>query len=317
MPTKEKIPGFKRVRFTKMQGAGNDFVVLDETQTRLGLSGADYRFLADRHFGVGADQILTVRPAPNPHVDFEYVIHNADGGEVEQCGNGSRCFVRFVVDKGLTTKHAIKVQTKAGVLEPRLNPDGQVTVDMGLPVLDLPLVPFNATGLQAQSAGLTQKWSFVHASSSLLAINSVANFEDAVDAAIEVAVVSMGNPHAVLQVPDVDRAPVASLGPWVQQQSAFPNGVNVGFMQVVSRTHIRLRVYERGAGETLACGSGACAAVVTGILQGLLDASVTVDTRGGPLRIDWAGLGYKVTMTGPATTVFEGEIDIPSASSTL
>jgi len=324
MPTKEKIPGFKRVRFTKMQGAGNDFVVLDETQARLGLSGADYRFLADRHFGVGADQILTVRPAPNPRVDFEYLIHNADGGEVEQCGNGSRCFVRFVVDKGLTLKHAIKVQTKAGVLEPRLNPDGQVTVDMGLPVLDLPSVPFDTAGLQEQAAGRTQKWSLVQDKSALVAINSVANgkVSAAADSVldennIDVAVVSMGNPHAVLQVADVDCAPVAMLGPWVQQQRAFPNGVNVGFMQVISRARIRLRVYERGSGETLACGSGACAAVVTGILQGLLDASVTVDTRGGLLRIDWAGLGYNVNMTGPATTVFEGEIDIPSAVSNL
>ena len=312
MPTNEKITGFKRVRFTKMQGAGNDFVVLDETQAHLGLSGADYRFLADRHFGVGADQILTVRPAPNPQVDFEYIIHNADGGEVEQCGNGSRCFVRFVVDKGLTTKQAIKVQTKAGVLEPRLNADGQVTVDMGLPVLDLPRVPFEAAGLTAEAAGVTQKWFLEQTPSPLEAINSVASAEGV--APVAVAVVSMGNPHAVLQVADVDRAPVAALGPWVQQQSAFPKGVNVGFMQVLGRAHIRLRVYERGAGETLACGSGACAAVVTGILQGLLDASVTVDTRGGPLRIDWAGLGHKVNMTGPATTVFEGEIMIPSAS---
>jgi diaminopimelate epimerase len=293
----------KHIRFTKMQGAGNDFVVLDETQVRLGLSRADYRFLADRHFGVGADQILTVRPAPNPQVDFEYVIHNADGGEVEQCGNGSRCFVRFVVDKGLTAKHAIKVQTKAGVLEPRLNADGQVTVDMGRPVLDGPLVPFDATGLSSVDAGATQKW--------LLPLDASTSA-----ATVSVALVSMGNPHAVLQVDDVDSAPVASYGPLVQQQAAFPNGVNVGFMQVLSRSQIRLRVFERGAGETLACGSGACAAVVTGILQGLLDASVTVDTRGGQLRIDWAGVGHKVNMTGPATTVFDGEIDIPCTADT-
>ena len=288
----------QRIRFTKMQGAGNDFVVLDETRECLGLSAAQYRYLADRHFGVGADQILTVRPAPTPQVDFEYVIHNADGGEVEQCGNGSRCFVRYVVDKGLTTKHAIKVQTRAGVLEPRLAADGQVTVDMGPPVFELPRIPFDPAGLQAEVSGLWQKW--------LLAVDSGSPL-----ATVSVAVMSMGNPHAVLTVPDADCAPVEIFGPLVQQQTAFPNGVNVGFMQLLATDHVRLRVYERGAGETLACGSGACAAVVAGIRQGLLSASVRVDMRGGSLQIEWQGGEAPVLMTGPAVTVFEGEIDVP------
>ena len=290
----------QRVRFTKMQGAGNDFVVLDETSRRLGLTAADYRFLADRHFGVGADQILTVRPAPHAQVDFEYVIHNADGGEVEQCGNGSRCFVRYVVDKGLTTKRSIRVQTLAGVLEPRLGDDGLVTVDMGLPEFALPRVPFDPAGLQSEAAGLMQKW--------LLALASPAPI-----AMVSVAVLGMGNPHAVLQVDDAAAAPVALLGPLVQQHGAFPRGVNVGFMQVRSRTQISLRVYERGAGETLACGSGACAAVVAGIRQGLLDPQVSVETRGGLLRIEWQGDGASVFMTGPAVTVFEGEIELPGS----
>ncbi|MEY2954086.1 MAG: hypothetical protein RLZZ401_2173 [Pseudomonadota bacterium] len=281
-----------------MQGAGNDFVVLDETAGPLGLGPAHYRFLADRHFGVGADQILTVRPAPHSGVDFEYVIHNADGGQVEQCGNGSRCFVRYVVDKGLTRKQRIKVQTLAGVLEPRLTDTGEVVVDMGPPVLALPAIPFDATGLRPELAGLTQKWPLRLGKSDT-------------DAIISVALVSMGNPHAVITVDDVDTAPVQHLGPQVQAQKAFPNGVNVGFMQVQSRECIRLRVYERGAGETLACGSGACAAVVSGILQGLLDATVRVQTRGGMLTIAWAGANAPVLMTGPAVTVFEGVIDIP------
>jgi len=288
----------QRIRFTKMQGAGNDFVVLDETRGRLGLTPGQYRYLANRHFGVGADQILTVRPAPSPEVDFEYVIHNADGGEVEQCGNGSRCFVRYVVDKGLTTKQAIKVQTRAGVIEPRLAAHGQVTVDMGAPVFDLPRVPFNPSALLASPSGAWQTWQLSPGSPDL-------------GQPVAVAVVSMGNPHAVLTVDDVDTAPVQRLGPLVQQQAAFPSGVNVGFMQVVARDHVRLRVYERGAGETLACGSGACAAVVAGIRLGLLDDSVRVDMTGGTLRIEWQGDHTPVMMTGPAVTVFEGDIDIP------
>ncbi len=280
-----------------MQGAGNDFVVLDETRGSLGLSAAHYRFLGDRHFGVGADQILTVRPSPAPGIDFEYVIHNADGNEVEQCGNGARCFARFVRDQGLTTKDAIRVQTRGGVIEPQLTPDGRVTVNMGSPVFELADIPFDATGLQPQTSGSWQKWP--------LALDGRAQ-----GAIVSVAVVSMGNPHAVALVDDVDTAPVLVQGPQVQSLPAFPRGVNVGFMQVVDRSHIRLRVFERGAGETLACGSGACAAVVAGIRLGLLDATVDVQTHGGILTISWAGGTSPVMMTGPATTVFQGEIDL-------
>lgn len=288
----------RRIRFTKMQGAGNDFVVLDETRAPLNLSTGDYRFLGDRHFGVGADQILTVRAAASADVDFEYVIHNADGARVEQCGNGSRCFVRYVVDKGLTTKRRLRVQTLGGVIEPELTADGLVTVDMGAPVFDLPRIPFDATGLSCTAAAATDLWQ--------LRLTGYELF-----APVSVAVLSMGNPHAVLQVPSAADAPVATLGPAVQAQAAFTAGVNVGFMQVVSRSAIVLRVYERGVGETLACGSGACAAVVAGIQQGLLDASVAVQTRGGQLRIQWGGPGTSVLMTGPAVTVFEGEIELP------
>ncbi|MFY8043588.1 MAG: diaminopimelate epimerase [Rhodoferax sp.] len=287
-----------RIPFTKMQGAGNDFVVLDETRGRLGLTPAHYRFLGDRHFGVGADQILTVRPSPAEGIDFEYVIHNADGNEVEQCGNGSRCFARFVHDKGLTTKDRIRVQTMKGVIEPRLNADGRVTVDMGAPVFALPEIPFDATGLTLQPMGAWGNWP--------LAIVDIAQ-----TAPFFIATVSMGNPHAVTLVDNVDTAPVAVLGPAVQASPRFPQGVNVGFLQVVDRSHVRLRVFERGVGETLACGTGACAAVVSGIRLGLLDGSVEVQTRGGVLTIDWAGGNASVFMTGPATTVFHGEIDLP------
>jgi diaminopimelate epimerase len=289
-----------RIQFTKMQGAGNDFVVLDETRGRLGLSTAQYRYLGDRHFGVGADQILSVRTSPAPGIDFEYVIHNADGGEVEQCGNGARCFARFVHERGLSAKDTLRVQTKGGVIEPRLTADGRVTVNMGAPVFTLADVPFDAAGLEPKAQNEWQKWP--------LALNSSAQ-----EATVFVAVVSMGNPHAVQLVDDVDTAPVASVGPLVQQHVRFPQGVNAGFMQVLDRSHVRLRVYERGAGETLACGSGACAAVVAGIRLGLLDATVQVQTRGGTLTIAWDGeqAGAPVLMTGPATTVFHGEIDIP------
>ncbi len=287
-----------RIPFTKMQGAGNDFVVLDETRTRYGLSPAHYRFLADRHFGVGADQILTVRPSPGPGIDFEYVIHNADGAEVEQCGNGARCFARFVRDQGLTTQDNIRVQTLAGVIEPRLTPDGRVTVNMGLPVFDLPQIPFNNDGLVPQTTASWQKWPLVG-----VVIDS--------DAPVLVSVVSMGNPHAVQVVDDVDTAPVLSQGPLIEHHPSFPRRVNAGFMQVLDRGHIRLRVYERGAGETLACGSGACAAVVAGIRLGLLDPAVEVQTHGGNLSISWAGPASPVMMTGPATSVFRGEIDLP------
>ena len=287
-----------RISFTKMQGAGNEFVVLDETRGLLGLTPAHYRLLGDRHFGVGADQILTVRAAPAPGIDFEYLIHNADGAEVEQCGNGARCFARFVRDQGLCTKDVIRVQTRAGVIEPRLLPDGRVTVDMGAPVFALADIPFDNAGLQPQPNGAWQRWPLVLAG-------------DAQQETLVLAVLSMGNPHAVLQVDDVATAPVALQGPRVQSSRAFPRGVNVGFMQIVDRGQIRLRVFERGVGETLACGSGACAAVVAGIRLGLLDATVAVQTRGGDLTISWAGASASVMMTGPATPVFHGEIDLP------
>ena len=288
-----------RIRFTKMQGAGNDFVMLDETRGLLGLSTAQYRFLADRHFGVGADQILSVRPSPGAGIDFEYVIHNADGGEVEQCGNGSRCFLRFVREQGLTTKNAVKVKTLSGVIEPRLQLDGRITVDMGAPVFDLAKVPFDASGLRENIQNEWQKW-------------PLALYIRARQATVLIAVLSMGNPHAVQLVDDVDAAPVLEVGPLIENHSRFARRVNAGFMQVVSRGQIRLRVYERGAGETLACGTGACAAVVAGIRLGLLDRRVDVQTRGGSLTIEWSGaLDAPVMMTGPAVTVFESEIDIP------
>ncbi len=281
-----------RIRFTKMQGAGNDFVVLDETRERLNLSPVQYRFLADRHFGVGADQILSVRPAPQPDVDFEYVIHNADGGEVEQCGNGSRCFVRYVREQGLTDKTTVRVKVHGGVISLQEMPDGQVTVDMGAPIFDVPQVPFAPEHAQSVSEVAWQ-----------LALSN--------GDAVRVGVVSMGNPHAVQVVDNTDTAPVLQQGPLIEHHAAFPNRVNAGFMQVVDRAHVRLRVFERGAGETLACGTGACAAVVTGIRWGLLDTKVQVQTHGGVLTIEWQGAGHPVRMTGPATTVFQGEITLP------
>ena len=295
-----------RIPFTKMQGAGNDFVVLDETGGALALSPAQYRFLGNRHFGVGADQILTVRPPPAnpsaPGIDFEYVIHNADGGEVEHCGNGARCFLTYVRAKGLTRKEVVRVQTQNRVLELHWQADGRVTVDMGAPVFELAQIPFAPAGLTPSISGNCQTWG----------LNvPFSNASHAQYATINVAVVSMGNPHAVTRVEDVDAAPVLAAGPQIQALAAFPQGVNVGFMQVVDRSHIHLRVYERGAGETLACGTGACAAVVCGIRLGLLDATVEVQTRGGNLTIQWAGGDTSVMMTGPATLVFQGEIDIP------
>ncbi len=287
-----------RVQFTKMQGAGNDFVVLDETRGLIGLTEAQYRFLGDRHFGVGADQILSVRPSPAPGIDFSYAIHNSDGNEVEHCGNGARCFLTYVRQRGLTDKDVVKVQTRNRVLTLQRQPDGRVTVDMQAPVFELDKVPFNPAGLTPIPVNSWQKW-------------PLAPVEYAQPAMINVAIVSMGNPHAVLLVDDVDTAPVLTQGPQVQRLAAFPEGVNVGFMQVVNRQSIRLRVYERGAGETLACGTGACAAVVAGIKLGLLDATVDVQTHGGALTVSWAGGDASVMMTGPATTVFEGQIDIP------
>ena len=293
-----------RIRFTKMQGAGNDFVVLDETAAPLALSAAQYRFLADRHFGVGADQILSVRPAPRPGLDFEYLIHNADGGEVEHCGNGARCFMRYVRERGLTDKRTVRVQVQRGVIELSESPDGHVTVDMGAPVFDLAAIPFDPRGSQPLARGGWQLWP-------LALPGTVADAA----ATVEVAVLSMGNPHAVSLVDDVDAAPVHLLGPRIERHPSFPQRVNAGFLQIVDRGQVRLRVYERGAGETLACGSGACAAVVAGIRLGLLEARVQVQARGGVLTIEWAGgLADPVFMSGPAHTVFDGEIEIAELS---
>ena len=308
-----------KIKFTKMQGAGNDFVVLDETRGRLNLSVAQYQFLANRHFGVGADQILSVRAAPadSKDIDFSYAIHNNDGSEVEHCGNGARCFVRFVRDQGLTDKNVIKVQTMNRVIELRANEDGQVTVNMGAPQFEAISLPFELAGLEVKQKGLAEVFLLdlsenmpKNASNKPLADVFIASV--AIKSIVNFAIVSMGNPHAVQLVDDVDTADVEQIGPLVSKHTRFPRGVNAGFMQIVNRGQVKLRVYERGAGETLACGTGACAAVVAGIRQGLLDASVQVTTRGGLLQIDWAGGDAPVMMTGPATKVFESEIEIAS-----
>ncbi len=286
-----------RLRFTKMQGTGNDFVVLDATQEPVELTAAQVRRLGDRRLGVGADQILVVEPGRAPGVDFGYRIFNNSGDEVEQCGNGARCFVRYVHDKGLTDKRTIRVQTSNTLLELRLREDGRATVDMGAPVFERESIPFDATGLVPRKVGSFVLWP--------VGVQGVP---------VELAVLSMGNPHAVQRVTDVERAPVATQGPAIESHPCFPRKVNAGFMQVVSRHEINLRVYERGAGETLACGTGACAAVVAGIRLGWLDERVDVNTYGGRLSIEWPGgagdLGAHVQMTGPAQTVFEGEIDL-------
>ncbi len=281
-----------RLDFTKMHGAGNDFVVIDATSRPFDLTPAQLRSLGDRRFGVGCDQILVIEPAaPGDAADFRYRIFNgADGSEVEHCGNGSRCFLRFVLDKGLTTQPRVRVRTVNALLELVLAEDGRVRVDMGPPRLDPASLPFDAQGLQPDARGF---WPL--------------SLADGVG--VQAALLSMGNPHAVLLVDDVDAAPVALLGPQVQALSRFPQGVNVGFLQIQARDRARIRVYERGAGETLACGTGTCAAVVAGIRAGLLDAAVEVQARGGQLRIEWDGQG-SVFMTGPATTVFEGSIEL-------
>ena len=282
-----------KLRFTKMQGAGNDFVMLDGVRQKIDLSAEQLRRLADRHFGVGADQILVVEPARQPGVDFRYRIFNADGGEVEQCGNGARCFVKFVRAAGLTDKRAIRVETLGGTIAPVLEDDGSVTVDMGVPVFEPARVPFNAAGLRARREGQLDIFTL-----------------DAPLAGAEIAVVSMGNPHAVQIVADVDAAPVAEFGPRIERHPRFAERVNAGFMQILDRDRVRLRVWERGAGETLACGTGACAAVVSAILRGVLNADVRVDVRGGTLRVRWAGEDRPVLMSGPAVEVFSGEIEI-------
>ena len=259
----------------------------------LELSNEQYRALADRHFGIGADQILVVEPPRSPGVDFGYRIFNASGDEVEHCGNGARCFVRFVRDRGLTDKQRIKVETVNRVIELQLRDDGRVTVDMGAPDFVHEHIPFLPEGMVPRREGDFELWPL-----------------ELIDGSVEVAVLSMGNPHAVQRVDDLAGADVASIGPEIEVLDCFPQKVNAGFMQVISRSHIALRVFERGAGETLACGTGACAAVVAGIRLGWLDPQVEVDTRGGRLSIEWAGLGRPVLMTGPATTVFEGEIEL-------
>ena len=289
-----------KVRFTKMQGAGNDFVVLDATRAPLAshaLGAAAMRRLGDRRFGVGADQILVVEKSTDAQVDFAYRIFNgASGDEVEHCGNGARCFVHFVRDKGLTDKRVLRVETVNNLLELRLQDDGRVTVDMNAPVFEPARVPFDPTGLTPRDENGFELWPL--------------DGPGAQAWDVDVAVLSMGNPHAVLLVRDVDLAPVGELGPRIETHPRFPRKVNAGFMQIIDRGRIRLRVHERGAGETLACGTGACAAVVAGIRLGLLDARVDVHTRGGLLTIEWPGGAGHVLMTGPAQTVFEGEIDL-------
>jgi diaminopimelate epimerase len=275
------------IAFTKMHGLGNDFVMIDATREPFTLDRAQVRALADRHFGVGCDQVLVVESARDPANDFRYRIWNADGDEVEACGNGARCFVQFVRDRGLTSKRAIRVETAGGLIVPELVDDGEVTVDMGVPRFAPADVPF--TGGSGGPA-------------------------DALDVdgrSVTISALSMGNPHAVQVVDDVDTAPVATQGPRIERHPRFPRGVNAGYVEVVDRATIRLRVWERGAGETLACGTGACAAVVAGIRRGLLDAKVRVRVRGGELTVAWNGAGEPVRMTGPAANVFEGRWTVP------
>lgn len=275
-----------RLKFTKMHGLGNDFVVLDASARPLSLTPEQLRLIANRHLGIGCDQILQVEPSRQPDTDFYYRIFNADGGEVEQCGNGARCFVRYVRDRGLTTKTEIRVGTRGGVIVPRLEDDGRVTVNMGVPEFEPARIPF-----AAPRRALTYE----------LEVNG---------RRLEISALSVGNPHAVQFVPDVERAPVETEGPLIERHPRFPQRVNAGYAQVINRDHIRLRVHERGAGETLACGTGACAAAVAGITRGLLERRLTVSTRGGNLGISWAGEGQPVIMTGPAVTVFEGEMEL-------
>ncbi len=286
--------------FTKMHGAGNDFVVLDGVRQHIDLTPARVRALADRHRGVGADQILLVERPTVADADFRYRIFNADGGEVEHCGNGARCFVRFVHEQGLSDKNPLRAQICTGVLVLDENDDGEVTVDMGVPAFEPAGVPFDASGLASRQEGEQTLWR--------LPIETASFGQPPARQEVELAVVNLSNPHAVQVVDDVDDAPVATLGPLIESHARFPRRVNAGFMQVLDRHAIRLRVYERGAGETLACGSGACAAVAAGIRLGLLDSPVRVHTRGGRLTIAWDG--GQIRMTGPAMTVFQGSIDI-------
>ena len=276
-----------KIRFSKMHGLGNDFVVIDAVHQEIRLTSVQARWIADRHRGVGCDQILTVEGTALAGVDFGYRIFNADGGEVEQCGNGARCFVRFVHEQGLSEKRQLRVATLSGIIEPRLEENGEISVDMGVPVFAPAAIPF-----ESDSEAAVQPLQVGGRS-------------------IDITAVSMGNPHAVQVVEDVTRAPVEGMGPLIEAHPRFPRRVNAGFMQVLGRHAIRLRVYERGAGETLACGTGACAAAVAGMRRGLLDSPVQVTTRGGDLRIAWEGAGSPVIMTGPAETVFSGEVELP------
>jgi len=275
------------IRFTKMHGLGNDFMVVDAISQPFRIRPEVIRELADRNFGIGFDQLLVVEPPGLPDVDFRYRIFNADGSEVEQCGNGARCFARFVRDQRLTNKRIIRVQTAKGVIELRVGKDGMVMVNMGVPELNPPAIPFAADRRKD--------------------VYTV----DVEGETVELSAVSMGNPHGVLLVDDVDTAPVATLGPCLESHPRFPARANIGFLQIVDRSHARLRVFERGSGETLACGSGACAAVVAGRLRGLLDQRVEVSLRGGRLVIEWQGEGTPVMMEGPATSVYEGQIRLP------
>jgi diaminopimelate epimerase len=275
-----------QLQFTKMHGTGNDFVVIDLISQHYRLRSRDVRKLADRHYGVGCDQVLVVEPPQNPHIDFRYRIYNADGEEVEQCGNGARCFARFVRDKKLTTKKIISVETSAGVIQLRVLPNLDVEVNMGEPQFEPASIPFAASE-RAPSYPLL------------------------VDAReLEIGAVSLGNPHAVVRVANISKAEVETLGPLIEAHADFPQRVNAGFMQIVSDNEIKLRVYERGVGETLACGTGACAAVIYGICRGWLRESVTVGLPGGKLSVSWAGEGHPVIMTGPTAVVFDGTITI-------
>ena len=276
-----------RLRFTKMEGAGNDFVVVDATREAFDLCASGIRRLADRHTGIGFDQLLVIEPPRTQDTDFYYRIFNADGGEVSQCGNGARCFVRYVHDNALSKKQSIRVETASGIIEPLLEANGEITVEMGGPIFEPAEIPILVPGRESSY--------------------TITVGEDR----ITIGAVSMGNPHAVQLVSDVESAPVISQGPMIENHALFPERANAGYMQVTDRHNIRLRVWERGAGETLACGTGACAAVVTGIGWGLLDSPVNVHTRGGELQIAWRGEGQGVLMTGPARTVFTGETDIP------
>ncbi len=286
-----------KLHFTKMHGAGNDFIVIDAINQDIDFTPAQWQRLADRRFGIGADQILVVEKPRLPGCDFRYRIYNNDGGEVEQCGNGARAFVKFVSEKGLSDKASIRVETMAGIIAPRLEADGSITVDMGAPVLEPALVPFDAAGLAGVAEGSDTLWPLD------LALPGHST-------PVLVSVVSMGNPHAVQVVEDVDAQELEQSGPLIEHHPRFPRRVNAGYMQIVDRHHVKLRVYERGAGETLACGTGACAAAVAGILRGRLDSPVRISARGGELSIAWQGPGQPVLMTGPAVTVFEGTIEL-------